>query len=144
MQASLGEFQQFYNLQRPNQALSCGNQPPSIVFPNLPTLPALPEKVDPDRWLLSYHGRVFERRVNANGRVTIDHYPYYIGRAYAGQRVAFHLDARQSHFRVQLNGKIIATFAIAMVTEIYFDRSLGGMLFGFFIPFLLCYKPAKS
>ncbi len=32
---------------------------------------------------------------------------------------------------------IAATFYVAMVTEIYFDRSIGGMLFGFFIPFLL-------
>jgi O-antigen ligase len=32
---------------------------------------------------------------------------------------------------------IILTFVIAWVTEIYFDRSLGGMLTGFFIPFLL-------
>jgi O-antigen ligase len=32
------------------------------------------------------------------------------------------------------------TFAIAWVTEIYFDRSLGGMLTGFFIPFLLTDK----
>jgi O-antigen ligase len=35
---------------------------------------------------------------------------------------------------------IILTFAIAWVTEIYFDRSLGGMLSGFFIPFLLTDK----
>ncbi len=32
---------------------------------------------------------------------------------------------------------IIITFAVAWITEIYFDRSLGGMLTGFFIPFLL-------
>lgn len=32
---------------------------------------------------------------------------------------------------------VILTFAFAWVTEIYFDRSLGGMLTGFFIPFLL-------
>jgi O-antigen ligase len=36
---------------------------------------------------------------------------------------------------------IILTFAMAWVTEIYFDRSLGGMLTGFFIPFLLTDKP---
>jgi hypothetical protein len=36
------------------------------------------------------------------------------------------------------------TFAIAMTTENYFDRSLGGMLFGFFIPFLLTSKTAKN
>jgi O-antigen ligase len=35
---------------------------------------------------------------------------------------------------------MILTFAIAWVTEIYFDRSLGGMLTGFFIPFLLTDK----
>jgi hypothetical protein len=36
-----------------------------------------------------------------------------------------------------LTALIILTFAIAWITEIYFDRSLGGMLTGFFIPFLL-------
>lgn len=35
---------------------------------------------------------------------------------------------------------IILTFASAWVTEVYFDRSLGGMLTGFFIPFLLTDK----
>jgi O-antigen ligase len=35
---------------------------------------------------------------------------------------------------------IILTFAAAWVSEIYFDRSLGGMLTGFFIPFLLTDK----
>lgn len=39
---------------------------------------------------------------------------------------------------------IMLTFAIAMVTENYFDRSIGGMLFGFFIPFLLSDKTAKN
>lgn len=32
---------------------------------------------------------------------------------------------------------VILTFALAWITEIYFDRSLGGMLTGFFISFLL-------
>lgn len=35
---------------------------------------------------------------------------------------------------------IILTFAAAWVTEIYFDRNLGGMLTGFLIPFLLTDK----
>ena len=39
-----------------------------------------------------------------------------------------------------LSSLIILTFASAWVTEIYFDRSLGGMLTGFFIPFLLTDK----
>jgi O-antigen ligase len=39
---------------------------------------------------------------------------------------------------------IMLTVAIAMTTENYFDRSIGGMLFGFFIPFLLSDKTAKN
>ena len=35
---------------------------------------------------------------------------------------------------------IIGTYAIATITEVYFDRSFGGMMFGFFIPFLLADK----
>lgn len=38
---------------------------------------------------------------------------------------------------------ILVTFAMAMVTENYFDRSLGGMLFGFFVTFLLSCKISK-
>jgi len=40
----------------------------------------------------------------------------------------------------RLSVLIILTFAFAWITEIYFDRSLGGMLTGFFIPFLLTDK----
>jgi O-antigen ligase len=44
------------------------------------------------------------------------------------------------HYRDWLSILIILTFVSAWVTEIYFDRSLGGMLTGFFIPFLLTDK----
>ncbi|HEY2720897.1 MAG TPA: O-antigen ligase family protein [Chitinophagaceae bacterium] len=39
---------------------------------------------------------------------------------------------------------VILTFAFAWITEIYFDRSLGGMLTGFFIPFLLSSKKEEN
>jgi O-antigen ligase len=35
---------------------------------------------------------------------------------------------------------VIVTFAAAWITEIYFDRNLGGMLTGFIIPLLLSNK----
>jgi Integrase core domain len=38
-------FTQHYNVERPNQALSCGNQPPHTAFPSLPNLPPLPQLV---------------------------------------------------------------------------------------------------
>jgi O-antigen ligase len=39
---------------------------------------------------------------------------------------------------------MIATFAIAMITENYLDRNLGGLLVGFFIPFLLSDKNQRA
>ena len=39
---------------------------------------------------------------------------------------------------------MIITIAFAMITENYLDRTLGGMLLGFFIPFLHSDKTAKS
>jgi O-antigen ligase len=45
-----------------------------------------------------------------------------------------------NRYKDRLSVLIILTFAIAWITEIYFDRSLGGMLTGFFIPFLLTDK----
>lgn len=46
-------------------------------------------------------------------------------------------------YKDYLSVLIIITYAIATLTEVYFDRSLGGMLYGFFIPFLLCDKRKK-
>jgi O-antigen ligase len=47
---------------------------------------------------------------------------------------------RAALFKDYLSVLVMLTFATAMITEVYFDRSLGGILFGFFIPFLLIDK----
>jgi O-antigen ligase len=39
---------------------------------------------------------------------------------------------------------IITTFALAMVTEIYFDRTVGSMATGFFIPLVLSDKRKRQ
>jgi integrase-like protein len=96
----------FYNTQRPNQSLSCGNRPPYEAFPTLPSLPAVPQTVDPDAWLQDYHGRIFRRRVSATG-VVVDNYSYYIGQAYARQPVALHLNAVEQVFKVTHVGKVV-------------------------------------
>ena len=41
-------FAAHYNWQRPHQGISCGNQPPRVAFPNLPSLPRVPDLVNPD------------------------------------------------------------------------------------------------
>jgi len=108
----LTDYRGFYNTERPNQALSCNNRPPYAAFPELPSLPTLPDVIDPDRWLEAYHRRAFRRRVNSSGSVMVDKYHYYIGRAYAGQRIALHLDAEQQHFVVQHQDKLVKTLAV--------------------------------
>jgi hypothetical protein len=94
-----------YNYQRPNQARSCGNQPPRLAFPNLPPLPKLPTVVDPDRWLQTIDGQLFKRRVNHAGTVKVDKRAYYIGRAHQGRYVVLRVEAATQQLVVELNGE---------------------------------------
>ena len=85
------QFVQHYNWQRPHQGLSCGNRPPRVAFPILPELPAVPDLVDPDRWLQVNDGLHLVRLVRRDGTVRVDLRSYYLGRSWAGQHVALHL-----------------------------------------------------
>jgi hypothetical protein len=110
-----------YNLERPNQALSCGNKPPRTAFPDLPTLPSIPEQVDPTSWLQRLHMRPFARRMRPNGTIQLDNHVYYVKQSLAGQLVTVKVDAAtrelliEHHFtllkRVPLQG--ILTHSVA-------------------------------
>jgi len=102
----------YYNYQRPNQARSCGNQPPRRAFATLPALPPVPERVDPDRWLETIDGQLFTRRVNAAGSVQVDKYKYYIGRAYHSRTVVLQVDAANKQFNVELAKEPLKTMPI--------------------------------
>ena len=91
-----------YNTERPNQALICGNRPPRVAYPKLPTLPALPEEVDPDAWLAHIQGQAFARRVQPNGSVEVDRRPYYVKQSLAGQQVVLVVNAPERIFEVLL------------------------------------------
>ena len=108
----LTTYRVFYNTERANQALSCQNRPPQVAFPDLSPLPSLPEQVDPDGWLLAYHGRLFRRRVAANGVVLVDRYRYFVGKPYAGQRIALRLDAHQHVLQVIHQGRLVKTLPL--------------------------------
>lgn len=101
------DYHQFYNLERPNQAVTCGNQPPSLVWSDLPRLPRLPKAVDPDAWLDHYDGKGFKRLVRSNGSVTVDKYDYYIGKRHRGRRIWLRLNAETKQFEAFLDGAII-------------------------------------
>jgi hypothetical protein len=91
--ACTSAYQHHYNHERPNQAVSCANQPPQVAFPTLPTLPPVPEQVDPDRWVQVIHGRRYVRKVRRDGSVLVDDKYYYIKQALAGHYVVLQVDA---------------------------------------------------
>lgn len=105
-------YKRFYNAERPNQALACGNRPPYEAFPSLPQRPRPPEWVDPDRWMDTLHNTFYARRVKGDGTVQIGKHRYYIGRHLRGRTVVLRLDARNRHFVVEVNGQSLKTLPI--------------------------------
>jgi hypothetical protein len=101
-----------YNHLRPNQSEACGNVPPYTAFPQLPSLPHIPPTVDPDRWLLNYHGYLYKRRVDHSGQIQIDKSRYYLKRELAGRYVVCKLDAHRRLLEVLGDGKLIKTLPI--------------------------------
>lgn len=105
-------YVQHYNSERPSQALPCGNRPPVVAFPTLPTLPKVPELIDPDAWLSHVHGLHTVRKVRANGTILLDDVPYYIQQAMAGQYVDIRLDATAQTIEVGQKGQLLKRLAI--------------------------------
>lgn len=103
----IDEYRTFYNLERPNQAITCNNQPPSIAIGTQPALRRLPAEVQVDAWLRHYHRYTFERAVVANGTVNIDRQRYYIGKRYRGQRANIILDANERHFDIKVGNETL-------------------------------------
>ncbi len=107
VQEATESFLVHYNDQRPNQARSCGNQPPRVACPTFPSLPAVPQTVDPDRWLLQMQKQAFARTIRADGKLTINRQDYYVSRSLAGQRVTCWVNAAEKGFDIwQPGGRI--------------------------------------
>jgi hypothetical protein len=100
-------YQIHYNKERPNQAITCGNRPPRTAFPDLPTLPPLPQQVDPDHWLQKIDGKCYKRRIQPNGSVQVGKRYYYIRQKLKGQQVLLKVDALAQQFQVLLDGNPI-------------------------------------
>jgi len=88
------------NWQRPHQGISCGNRPPRVAFPTLPSLPSVPDLVNPDAPFGRVKGQHLVRRVNRQGFVKVDLYPYYLSSKLAGQRVTLSIQATEQSLQV--------------------------------------------
>jgi hypothetical protein len=105
-------FLTHYKRERPNQARSCGNQPPRVACPAFPTLPKVPETVDPDCWLVQVDKRAFARTIRAGGDLTINHQDYYVSRKLAGQRVTCWVNVAEKQFDIWQSGGRIESVPI--------------------------------
>ena len=100
-------FLQHYNYERPHQGRACGNVPPRVAFPTLPALPALPERVNPDAWLVSLDQKVYLRHVGRDGCVDVDLSTYYIGPQVAGRTVLLQVVAESRQFAVWHQDQVV-------------------------------------
>ena len=105
-------FVQHYNHERPNQARSCGNQPPMSAHGPLPTLPALPEVVDPDGWLDVLDGLHVERKVDQRGTVQLDLKNYYVSSSLAGSRLTLRLCAQTREVQIYQEAILLKTLPL--------------------------------
>src|SRR5712692_1595209 len=105
-------FLQHYNWERPHQGRSCGNVPPRTAFPVLPTLPALPERVNPDGWLTTLDQQAFLRRVGRDGCVDVDLETYYISPKMAGCRGILQVKEAERHFVVWHANQAVKTVPV--------------------------------
>jgi Integrase core domain len=100
-------FVEHYNQERPNQALTCHNQPPAVAHPLLPVLPSVPLAVDPDGWLHDWDGWQVRRLVSAQGSVKVDVDRYYVSTKLAGQWITVHLHATERRLHFWHQGQLI-------------------------------------
>jgi len=71
-----------------------------VACPAFPTLPPVPETVDPDRWLVQMDKQAFARTIRAGGDLSINHQDYYVSQNLAGQRVTCSLNAAEKCFDI--------------------------------------------
>jgi len=105
-------FLQHYNEERPHQGRACGNVPPRVAFPVLPTLPALPERVDPDAWLATLDQKMYLRHVGRDGCVDVDLSTYYIGPQMAKRTVLLQVIAQTRQFAVWHEDQVVKRLPI--------------------------------
>jgi hypothetical protein len=105
-------YVRFYNLERPNQALTCGNQPPHVKFPKMPALSPVPQTVDPDRWLLALTGKTYKRKLDRNGCFQLGNQTYYVQKKRHAQLVVIWVDGQKRTLNIHADQILIKSLPI--------------------------------
>lgn len=103
---ALEAFRDHYNHQRPNQALSCGNRPPMVAFPEQPR-PTVPEEVDPDAWLSALERTTYTRRVSRSGSIDLGGHSYYVQQRLAGQKIVVVVEPAHQRLALMHDQKVL-------------------------------------
>ena len=106
------QFKAYYHRQRRHFGAACQGETPDQAFPVLPSLPEVPQTVQPNAWLTHYHRRFYRRRVSSGGVIQIDKSIYYVGPQYAKRQVWAMLDANARQFHIIEDGKILTSLPI--------------------------------
>ncbi len=107
-----GPYIHFYNFERPNQAITCGNQPPLVKFPDPPHLSPVPETIDPDRWILLQTGKTYTRRLDRNGCFKLGNQTYYVQQKLKSCPVIIWVDGRQRELDIFVDRQAIKKIPI--------------------------------
>lgn len=110
--ATNGPYVHFYNFERPNQAITCGNQPPLVKFPDPPPLSPVPETIDPDRWILLQTGKTYTRRLDRNGCFQLGNQTYYVQQKLKSRPVIIWVDGRQRELDIFVDRQAIKKIPI--------------------------------
>lgn len=110
--ATNGPYVHFYNFERPNQAITCGNQPPLVKFPDHPHLSPVPETIDPDRWILLQTGKTYTRRLDRNGCFQLGNQTYYVQQKLKSRPVIIWVDGRQRELDIFVDRQAIKKIPI--------------------------------
>lgn len=102
----------FYNFERPNQALTCANQPPRLKFPQAPHLTPVPATIDPDRWLLALTGKTYPRKLDRKGCFQLGNQTYYVQQKLHGRSVLVWVDGQQRELAVFADRALIKQLPI--------------------------------
>jgi hypothetical protein len=77
----------------------------------------VPRQVDPDAWLLAWHGKHFQRTVDAKGAIKLDLKRYGIGQQWRGRRVTATINALEHQVHVYAEAQLIKTLPLRGVVE---------------------------
>lgn len=100
-------YVRFYNFERPNRAITCGNQPPHVKFPQMPSLTPVPQTVDPDRWLSTLTGKTYKRKLDSKCCFQLGNQTYYVKQNRRGHSIVIWVDGQKRVLNIFANQVLI-------------------------------------